>query len=156
MPNGANSVWLGSLGVFDRRIAEKNLYFFCTDENSWFFVFGGTSLGFPALKMHINGKTVWDGIFTRSLGRMGKLASLGKKWIEIRSIAKYPHSMGVCRTFCLSFEFSFQSFSFLDLYGGRIDVRFANTSGSQIKNAKSQRKVCQTGMGEANASSRSS
>ena len=68
MPNGANSAGLGSLGVFDRRIAEKISTFFCTGENYWFFVFGGTSLGFPALKMHINGKTVRDGKFTRCLG----------------------------------------------------------------------------------------
>ena len=90
-------MWLGSLGDFDREVAEKISTFFCAGENSGFFVFGGTSLGFPALKMHINGKTVRDGKFTRSLGRMGNLASLGKKWIEIRSIAKYPQSTGVCR-----------------------------------------------------------
>ena len=93
--------------------------------------------------MHIYGNTVRDGTFTRKTEWMGNLGRLGKKWIENRSIAKYPHSTGVCSASSGNAP-PFQAYTLLDLYGGRIDVRFANTSGSQNYIAKSQLQVGQT------------
>ena len=65
-----------------------------------------------------------------NLGRLSNLGSLGKKWIEMWTFAKYPHYTGFCKDYVYPCQISFPMPFLSCLYGGRIDDRFAKTPGS--------------------------